>query len=258
MTAPLMLRTAAQPLQNPFLARWQRPLRFALVGGVCGVLQLLALIALKLAGMPGVAANIAAYLVSAQLNFVLSYRFIWDDRRVRKSGLLWLTARWLRFHASIAATFLISQAVFLIGRSVLHDVAAAALGLGISAVANFLLQDRFTFNGSATSAIGSEMRRILGGRRFVQCRRLQNPDAQQSRAVKRHELGRQAWSRLRQSAGPWGTLRAPTKSQDAPATRAISSCQGCCVENRFEVRTPTPASSRSIRRAQRLCRECAP
>jgi putative flippase GtrA len=122
-----------------------RPLRFALVGAGCGLLQLLLLVALKLAGLPGVPANVGAYLLSAQVNFVLSNRFIWHDRRASGPVGQHLAQRWLRFHASILGTFLLSQAVFILCRFLLADVVASALGIAVSGVGNFLIQDLVTF-----------------------------------------------------------------------------------------------------------------
>ncbi len=134
------------------LAGRARPARFALVGGACGLLQLLFLVLLKRAGLAAIPANVAAYILSAQVNFLLSNRFIWHDRwssDARRSDLL---HRWLSFHASIAGTFVLSQAVFVAARLLLPDVAASALGLAIAAVVNFLVQDRLTFRRAGGSA----------------------------------------------------------------------------------------------------------
>jgi len=133
-----------------------RPLRFAFVGAGCGLLQLLLLVALKLAGLPGVPANVGAYLLSAQVNFVLSNRFIWHDRWVSGPVGQDLARRWLRFHASILGTFLLSQAVFILGRFVLADVVASALGIAVSGVGNFLIQDLVTFRRLSTNDVRSK------------------------------------------------------------------------------------------------------
>ncbi|HZQ37433.1 MAG TPA: GtrA family protein, partial [Dehalococcoidia bacterium] len=54
------------------LAETARPLRFVLVGGLCALLQLALLVLLTGAGCPPLPANTLAYLLSAQVNFVLS------------------------------------------------------------------------------------------------------------------------------------------------------------------------------------------
>jgi putative flippase GtrA len=127
------------------LSNAARPLRFAAVGGVCGLIQLALLTLLELGGLAAIPANAAAYLLSAQVNFLLSNHFIWHDRWSRGVSGRDLLRRWLGFHGSIAGTFVLSQAVFVASRLVLPDVLASALGIGVAAVANFLIQDRLTF-----------------------------------------------------------------------------------------------------------------
>jgi putative flippase GtrA len=122
--------------------------RFALVGGACGLLQLVILIVLKLVGVAAIPANVAAYLLSAQVNFLRSNGFIWHDRWSSGCSGQVLLRRWTAFHASIAGTFVLSQASFILARLVTPDVVASALGIGIAAVANFLVQDRLTFRPS--------------------------------------------------------------------------------------------------------------
>lgn len=123
-----------------------RMLRFAGVGGVCGALQIGLLVALTRPGVGALVANVTAYLLSAQVNFVLSDAFIWGDRRLRRTGKT-LARRWASFHLGIAGTFVLSQAVFVAARAVLGDVAASAAGIGLAALINFAIQDRLTFSG---------------------------------------------------------------------------------------------------------------
>lgn len=132
-------------LLRALLSRAARPLRFGLVGGACAGVQLAALVLLLRLGMDSLAANVLAYLLSAQLNFALSNRFIWGDRWSCLTSSRDLGQRWLSFHLSIAGTFLLSQAVFVVARELMAPVVASALGIGISAVANFVIQDRLTF-----------------------------------------------------------------------------------------------------------------
>jgi putative flippase GtrA len=131
-----------------------RPLRFVLVGSICGAVQL-ALLALFLrGGAPVVPANVVAFLLSAQLNFVLSTLFIWHDRRAGGGMTRGLIRRWLGFHGSIAGTAVLNQAVFVLALLVAPDLAASALGIGVAAVANFLLQDRLVFRRTAAMRDG--------------------------------------------------------------------------------------------------------
>lgn len=121
-----------------------RPLRFAAVGGLCGLLQIALLVALMWLGVDALPANIVAYLLSAQLNFYLSDLFIWHDRHVRRT-IEHLARRWLGFHASIAGTFVFNQAIFVVVRHFIPDAAAAAAGISMAALVNFIIQDRLTF-----------------------------------------------------------------------------------------------------------------
>jgi putative flippase GtrA len=131
-------------IAEALLAEPARPLRFILVGGVCALLQLALLVLLTGTGCAPLPANTAAYLLSAQANFVLSDRFIWHDRRTERSRQ-GIGRRWLSFHASIAGTFLLNEAVFVVARVALPDVVAAATGIGSAAIVNFVIQDALTF-----------------------------------------------------------------------------------------------------------------
>ena len=142
-------RTASRASLRPLVAR---ALRFALVGGVCGLLQLLLFVLLEQMNTHAAGANVVAYLLSAQVNFLLSDLFIWGDRRTnRDRGTIGL--RWLSFHLSIGGTFVLDQAVFLAARVTLPDVLASAAGIGVAALVNFAIQDRFTFQSSRSSAV---------------------------------------------------------------------------------------------------------
>ena len=146
----MRLPVAREQVRSQLLVRAARPMRFAAVGAACGVLQLVALVLLKAAGMEGIPANVAAYLLSAQVNFVLSSVFIWGDRQLGQRGMAGLARQWISFHGSIAGTFLLSQSIFLVGRLELPDVTAAALGIGAAALVNFVIQDRITFRSLLT------------------------------------------------------------------------------------------------------------
>lgn len=144
-----MDRTIAQPSRRGtafthLFADWARPVRFVIVGGICGMVQLALLGLFIRSGAPAIPANVAAFLLSAQVNFALSSFFTWHDR-TDATATGGLVRRWLRFHGSIAGGALVNQVVFLIARSAAPDLAAAALGIGAAAIANFLLQDRFVF-----------------------------------------------------------------------------------------------------------------
>ncbi len=129
-----------------------RPLRFAFSGGVAAVVQLVLLALLTRHGWDELLANVAAFLVSAQVNFALNYTFTWRGRTGRHA--LW--RRWLMFHGSIAGTGLLNILIFAAARHVLPALVASALGIGIASIGNFVVGDRLVFRGRATPMTAAE------------------------------------------------------------------------------------------------------
>ncbi len=121
--------------------RARRLCRFAITGGLAGAIQLALLLAFTRAGWPGLPANLAAFVLSAQLNFIMSGLFTWRDRL---TALPW-PRRWLFFHCSIASMAVLNMLVFALARLLLPDLAASALGIATAATGNFLLGDRVVF-----------------------------------------------------------------------------------------------------------------
>ena len=118
-----------------------RPIRFAITGGTAALAQLGMLTTFTHLGWHALAANAVAFLLSAQLNFVLSSFFTWRDRTQHHS----LGQRWLAFHASIASMAIVNMLVFAGARLALPDLAASALGILLAATGNFILGDRLVF-----------------------------------------------------------------------------------------------------------------
>src|ERR671936_712332 len=137
----IVQRVDTHPLHVLLRSRAARPLRFALTGGLAGLLQLGLLALLVGRGWPSAPANAVAFLLPAQLNFALSSLFTWRDRW--RTAPLW--RRWLAFHGAIAAMALVNQSVFLAARTVLPALVASAAGIAVAAVGNYLLGDRLVF-----------------------------------------------------------------------------------------------------------------
>jgi putative flippase GtrA len=143
-----MIREATAPAARP-PGGWRnlvfspraRVARFAVTGGMAGALQLALLVAITSRGWPALAANAAAFLLAAQVNFGLSGVFTWPDRRRRHS----LGRRWLLFHGSIACMALVNMAVFALMRLALPDLQASAAGIAAAACGNYLVGDRLVF-----------------------------------------------------------------------------------------------------------------
>ena len=86
----------------------------------------------------------APIFVPAQINFLLSNRFIWHDRWSEHAGGGDLLRRWLSFHGSIAGSFLVSQVIFIVARTTVPERGRFwPWACGIAALANFLIQDSF-------------------------------------------------------------------------------------------------------------------
>jgi putative flippase GtrA len=124
-------------------SRSARPARFVITGGLAGLLQLSLLKFLLDHGWNGLVANAMAFLLAAQLNFVLSSLFTWRDRLPGQA----IGRRWLVFHASIATMAVVNMAVFAVARTVLPDLAASAFGICVAAIGNFFIGDRLVFRG---------------------------------------------------------------------------------------------------------------
>ncbi len=128
-----------------------RPLRFILTGSLAGLSQLgLLAVLLRLAVSP-LLANGIAFLLAAQLNFLLSLLFTWRDRHAINRASRQLLQRWLTFHGSILGTAILNQLLFALTQTRLPALLAAGLGIVSAAIANFFLLDRLVFRPSYRS-----------------------------------------------------------------------------------------------------------
>lgn len=159
---------------DALLARARRPLRFALTGGLCGLLQLGLLALLVGRGWPAAAANVVAFALAAQLNFGLSSVFTWRDRPMDRPW--W--RRWLAFHAAIATMAVVNQGAFLAARTVLPPLVAAAAGIAVAALGNYLVGDRVVFRGRSPHAGSMAVRQGPDGKMAVR----QEPDGRSAPA----------------------------------------------------------------------------
>jgi putative flippase GtrA len=143
-----------QPLTRPIdfvRVRGPRLARFACTGVAAGIVQLALLHLWTERGWDALVANPVAFLISAQLNFLLSATFIWGDRQDGMRRTATLVRRWLAFHGSILGTTLINQVVFAVAQTALPPLVAAGTGIAAAALLNFLVQDRLVFARNAIS-----------------------------------------------------------------------------------------------------------
>ncbi|HLI50633.1 MAG TPA: GtrA family protein [Thermomicrobiaceae bacterium] len=122
-----------------------RLIRFAVTGGLAGIVQLSVLQALTGMGWHGLPANALGILASTQVNFVLSALFIWRDRDIRGQ---W-RRRWAEFHLATLATTLLNLFVFVLAELFVPRLIAAVLGIGVAGLVNYLIEDNLVFRPAA-------------------------------------------------------------------------------------------------------------
>jgi len=122
-----------------------RPARFALTGGVAGLSQLALLALFTGRGWAPGRANVVAFLLAAQLNFLLSSTFTWRDRASGAARGRDHWRRWLAYHGAIGGMAALNMLVYSMARHVAPVLAASALGIVAAAVGNFVVGDRLVF-----------------------------------------------------------------------------------------------------------------
>jgi putative flippase GtrA len=137
----IAIRTLPSRLEWLALSPAARPLRFVGTGGVAASVQLALLAAMTSSGWDDLLADGLAFLLAAQVNFILSMAFTWRDRR----GSGPLHRRWLLYHGSIATMALLNMLVFVLMRSLLSTLIAAVLGIAAAGIGNYLASDRLVF-----------------------------------------------------------------------------------------------------------------
>jgi putative flippase GtrA len=129
----------------PALFWWpaiQRPAKFALVGALGIVVQLLTLEALTAIGLQYLWATGLAVEVAVLHNFLWHQRFTWSDRRAQ-TGI-----RLVRFHLSNGAISIFGSLLlmrFLVGQVGMGVLVANLLTIGLCSIGNFLASDRWVF-----------------------------------------------------------------------------------------------------------------
>ncbi|MEX0783212.1 MAG: GtrA family protein [Dehalococcoidia bacterium] len=135
-------RSRLSLLRIPFLAA-VRPAQFATIGGVCAVAQLLLLALLQERTGLGAWSNALAFLVAAQINFVLNYAVTWRDRMT--PGVLVLARRLAGFNVLVAIGLPLNQGAYLLAEMVVPYIIAGAVGIGATTLAKYLIADRWIF-----------------------------------------------------------------------------------------------------------------
>jgi putative flippase GtrA len=100
---------------------------FAAVGALCFAVQLALLTLIVHVGVDRPIADAIGFALSAQLNFLLSTRFTWQDRKV--AGRRDIGVRWLAYNATALLSLAFNTAVFTVAYQAVGTTAAALLGV---------------------------------------------------------------------------------------------------------------------------------
>jgi putative flippase GtrA len=119
--------------------------RFSAVGLACFAIQAGLLLALRGAGTPDTLANAIGFLASAQVNFLLSTRFTWSDRRLPSAEPRPVALRWASFQATVAIALACNTGVFALASRFTGPVVAAATGVAVGALLTFLVSNHLVF-----------------------------------------------------------------------------------------------------------------
>lgn len=120
--------------------------RFGVVGVAMSALHLV-VFHLVVGATVAELANLVAFVVVTQVNFLVSDRWTWASRRVRSRSSRQQALRLLAFYGTAASGFLLNALAFSVSYRLL-DLGAtpsAVVGVGTGAGATFLLGSRFVF-----------------------------------------------------------------------------------------------------------------
>lgn len=140
-------------VQRLLLSQQMRPVRFISTGAAAAVFQLGLLALLTRSGWNDILANSVAFLLAAQVNFLLSSLFTWHDRQTGSARLSW--RRWIAFHGATAGSALCNMGVFLLARMLLPVIIASAVSNVVTGFINFAVGDRLLFRRPTREATES-------------------------------------------------------------------------------------------------------
>ena len=130
----------------------RRQLLFLGVGGTCFAVQYGLLTALAIGGLYRPLANAFGFFTSAQLNFLLSSRLTWSDRRTKPGRTVW--ARLASYNATALISLTINTAVFELTYQRLGNLVAAAAGVVAGLCVTYAVCDLVIFRTRAKHQSG--------------------------------------------------------------------------------------------------------
>jgi len=131
------------------LRRYERPIRFLVLGAFSAIIAIAMLEGLKRLGIGAVLAYAIALAVSLQLQFVTNQTFVWGDRP--HEGRRDLFDRWVGFHAYTALSLVANLVIFAGVHLVAPDIVAVGVGTLAATAFKFGTLDRLTFKDKAVS-----------------------------------------------------------------------------------------------------------
>ena len=238
------------------MTRFSRQLRFIAVGGTCFVVQLTVLWGLIHLGLAGSFADAVAFLLSAQLNFVLSSLVTWRDRPAENAKSI--STRWLAYNGTALLSLGINTAIFVGAHHVVGVLPAAAAGVAGAMTFTYLVCNRFVFR-----ARGKAGDRDVAGQIYVALSGVAEAMIFTYLLCSRHVVG------LRRKTGDLGTAHTDPSEPDRGngKVRDISSArkqrssvaQGPVISNSEPadpnlepIRTPPTDSPRVLSAAQKV------
>jgi putative flippase GtrA len=163
--APLFPVAACQSLSvpRPTIRRWtsSHVTRFGIVGFAVTAVFFAIFRSLLIVLSP-TRANLTAFVIATQLNFVMSYKWTWVERTSgRPHGAYSVLRRALLFNGTAAIALAANSGAFITSQRALNmtPMGSAALATIASAGASFLLNSRVTFARTPSMARNSHLTR---------------------------------------------------------------------------------------------------
>jgi len=150
---------------------------FAAVGAFCFAVQLVLLTLIVRAGLDRPIADAIGFALSAQLNFLLSTRFTWRDRKV--AGRRDIGIRWLAYNATALLSLACNTAVFTVAYQAVGTIAAALLGVLAGTAVVYLTCNYIIFRSRRSAA-----RATMASQAVAQRTVAQRTEAQRTEAVR--------------------------------------------------------------------------
>jgi putative flippase GtrA len=137
----------------------KRQLLFIAVGATCFLVQYVALTVMAAAGVNRPVANALGFVLSAQLNFILSSRLTWRDRSAGNAKTLW--ARLIAYNGTALISLAVNTAVFTLVYQRIGNLAGAAVGVICGMCVTYLVCDLLIFREQPKHATARRSRQRL-------------------------------------------------------------------------------------------------